>query len=367
MMRAMDRWLPAYLTRSRKRFKGTAEAPCHVFLAVCDHFEPFHHTDKEGALKAMQDWEQAWPTLVEDYKDSSGRGPRHTFFFPIEQYDRDVLEKLAALCARTGSEVEVHLHHDGDNAESLREQLLTGIHHLAGHGLLSRTANGSPRYGFIHGNWALDHSHPDGRHCGVPDELDVLQQTGCYADFTFPSAPDPSQPPIINSIYYANEDGKACSHHAGKMCAAGSTSVDREGLLMVQGPLGLAWKRRKWGMLPRLENADLTGANPPTLGRFQHWTQLAPTVQSGPPWIFVKLHTHGGIPQNYRTLLGAAVRQFHASLAGFAAQCPSIKYHYVTAREMVNLIHAAEAGVVASSLPSASFDHTLPPPPVLAR
>lgn len=367
MIRAMDRWLPAYLTRSRMPLKGTPEVPCHVFLAVCDHFEPFHHTDKSGALKAMQDWEQAWPTLVDDFKDSSGRGPRHTFFFPIEQYDGDVLEKLAALCTRTGSEVEVHLHHDGDTAESLSEQLLTGIHHLTTHGLLSRAANGSPRYGFIHGNWALDHSHPGGRHCGVPNELEVLQKTGCYADFTFPSAPDPSQPPIINSIYYAREDGKACSHHAGKIAEAGASTVDREGLLMVQGPLGLSWNRRKWGLLPRLENADLTGANPPTLSRFRLWARLAPRVRGGPPWVFVKLHTHGGIPQNYHTLLGAAARQFHTSLSAFAEEHPSIKYHYVTAREMVNLIHAAEAGLHSTSVPSDFLDHTVLPPPVHSR
>ena len=40
---------------------------------------------------------------------------------------------------------------------------------------------------------------------------------------------------------------------------------------MVQGPLNLNWKRRKAGVLPRLENGDLTEANPPNLDRFQLW------------------------------------------------------------------------------------------------
>ncbi len=361
MIRALDRWLPAYLTRSRSQPAASSDDPCHVFLAVCDHFEPFHHTDKAGALKAMADWELAWPALVNDFRDSSGRGPRHTFFFPIEQYDADVLAKLAAICACTGSEVEVHLHHQEDTAETLRQMLRTGIGHLAGHGLFSRKADGVPRWGFIHGNWALDHSNPDGRHCGVPEELAVLQEMGCYADFTFPSAPDSSQPPIINSIYYAWEDGKACSHHRGRTAQAGVTNED--GFLLVQGPLGLSWKRRKWGLMPRVENADLTGANPPTLERFQLWSKLAPTVKNGPPWIFVKLHTHGGVPRNYQTLLGGPARQFHAALAHEAAQNSAMRYHYVTAREMVNLIHAAETGVRSNADPSAFFDQTLPPPP----
>ena len=68
------------------------------------------------------------------------------------------------------------------------------------HGLLSRDRyTGEVGYGFIHGNWALDNSRPDGRMCGVDNELDVLRETGCYADFTLPSAPSPTQTRKINS------------------------------------------------------------------------------------------------------------------------------------------------------------------------
>ncbi|MGV3661597.1 MAG: hypothetical protein ACO1TE_15525 [Prosthecobacter sp.] len=367
MFRALDRWLPAYLLRTRRRPAATPELPCHVFIAVCDHFEPFHHTDKAGALRAMDDWDAAWPAMVDSFRDSSGRGPRHTFFYPIEQYDGDVIERLASLCERTGSEVEVHLHHADDTAATVTEKLRSGINHLAGHGVFSRAADGTPRYAFIHGNWALDHSHPGGLHCGVPDELSVLKATGCYADLTFPSAPDPSQPPIINSIYHAREDGLSCSHHRGvKADSSGKTRAladTPDHLLMVQGPLGFNWRRRKFGLLPRLENGDLTGANPPTLGRFRLWQKLCPYVQHGPPWIFVKLHTHAGIPRNYRTLLGDPARQFHTALAAEAKRTPTLRYHYVTAREMVNLIHAAEGGAAMDADPVKFLEQTLSPPP----
>ena len=46
----------------------------------------------------------------------------------------------------------------------------------------------------------------DGRYCGVNDELTVLRETGCYADFTMPAAPDVSQTRTINAIYYAADD-----------------------------------------------------------------------------------------------------------------------------------------------------------------
>lgn len=368
MIRALDRWLPSYLLRDRRRPRGSAEQPVHVFLAVCDHFEPFHHTDREGALRALADWQEQWPRLVADFRDSSGRGPRHTFFYPVEQYDAEVIERLANLCSQTGSEVEVHLHHGDDTAESLTRQLEVGLAQLAGHGLLSRAADGRPRYGFIHGNWALDHSHPQGRHCGVADELAVLRRTGCYADFTLPSAPDPAQTRTINAVYYAREDGRPRSHERGRAVETGVTAALAETgdhLLLVQGPLGLNWQRRKWGLLPRLENADLTGANPPTLARFRLWRELCPVVRGGPPWIFVKLHTHGGIPRNYRSLLGDPARAFHRDLAAAAAADPGLRYHYVTAREMVNLVHAAEAG--ATGEPANWLDWRLPPPPVAVR
>lgn len=402
MFRALDRWLPAYLLRSRQRPSGSPEKPIHVFIAVCDHFEPFHDTDKAGARRALAIWLEQWPRIVESFQDNSGRGPRHTFFYPIEQYDEDILALLTELCRHTGSEVEVHLHHRDDTAETLAAKFAEGTRHLASHGLLSRCVDGRPRYGFIHGNWALDHSHPRGLHCGVADELAVLKATGCYADFTLPSAPDPSQVGVINSIYYAREDGKPRSHARGTPVRAGISSVisqpiaylsetgpagsqspatvpipasvgggtaalaaSPDHLLLVQGPLGLNWHRRKAGLLPRIETGDLTGVNPPTTDRFQLWTQLCPFVADGPPWIFIKLHTHGGIPRNFPALIGEPARQFHAGLAALAGENPSMCLHYVTAREMVNLIHAAENGATDPAL--AWQQPAIPPPPILSR
>ena len=43
-------------------------------------------------------------------------------------------------------------------------------------------------------------------------------------------------------------------------------------------------------------------------------------------------------------LLGPPMRAFHESLATWAHHNPSGKYYYVTAREMADLVHQAEAG-----------------------
>src|SRR5690606_38978244 len=104
---------------------------------------------------------------------------------------------------------------DGDTAESLEQKLVEfrdALHQQ--HGLLRRNdRTGQIEYGFIHGNWALCNSRPDRLLCGVDQELTVLLKTGCYADFTMPSAPSNTQTRTINSIYYAQDRPGRCKSH----------------------------------------------------------------------------------------------------------------------------------------------------------
>lgn len=368
MLRGAQQWLLPYLRFRRHPVRISAERPLHACIAVCDHYEPLHDTDLAGAQKAVAHWGATWPGLVSAYQDSGGRGPRHSFFYPIEKYEPSLLEPLADLCQRTGSEVEIHLHHDNDTEATLTALLEKGVADFSRHGLLSReAATGRAKYAFIHGNWALDHSHPTGRKCGVPNELEVLRRTGCYVDMTLPSAPDPCQTSTINAAYYAREDGRPKSHDRGTPVQTGRTTALRDKpdhLLLVQGPLGLNWRRRKWGLIPRLENGDASGSNPPSVERFRLWLELCPRVKDGAPWVFIKLHTHGGISKNYQTLLGERMRRFYQDLAAMAAATPGFHYHFVTARELTNLIHAAEDGKAGS--PAEWRDYLHARPPVLA-
>jgi hypothetical protein len=128
---------------------------------------------------------------------------------------------------------------------------------------------------------------------GRPEELTVLRETGCYADFTLPSAPSDTQTRIINSIYYAHDiPGRCKSHDCGVQARAGSTSP-AESLLMIQGPLLLDWRQRKLGLLPGIENADIHAGRPATWERLQLWLQARIHVTGRPDVVFVKLHTHG--------------------------------------------------------------------------
>jgi hypothetical protein len=290
-------------------------------------------------------WVREYPQSVAGIVDSRGQPPQQSFFYPAEEYNAEHVEKLAELCRQGLGDVEVHLHHDNDTADHLRETLekfKQRLYHQ--HGLLRKNGQGEITYAFVHGNWALCNSRPDGRWCGVNNELTVLRQTGCYADFTMPSAPSPTQTVTINSIYYANDRPPRPKAHDVGIAARVGAVPPQESLLLIQGPLQLDWRRRKWGLLPRLENAELHGGFPPSMARFELWLRAGVGVGGRPNWIFVKLHTHGAKEGNADVLLGEPMRTFHRDLVAYAAARPALKYYYVTAREMADLVHQAEAG-----------------------
>src|SRR5437773_1937139 len=106
MYKAFDMWLPGYVQRSR--WQRPKNSPVHILFCVCDHFEPLHDADKKIALERIALWKKEWPELIKNFTDADGVRPRHTFFYPIEQYDRDILASIAELCSLTGGEVEIH-------------------------------------------------------------------------------------------------------------------------------------------------------------------------------------------------------------------------------------------------------------------
>ncbi|MEX2177025.1 MAG: hypothetical protein WD872_21865 [Pirellulaceae bacterium] len=334
------------------------DRPLCVLLCIADHFEPRRENPSPSvARERVARWVNEYPRLAGQFADCRGRPPQHTFFYPAEEYEPEHLDRLAELCHAGWGEVEVHLHHDRDTADGLREQLtrFTAALHDR-HGLLQRDPSGRITYGFIHGNWALDNSRPDGRWCGVNDEITVLLETGCYADFTMPSAPAGCQTTTINSIYYAIDDpARPKSHDTGTPARAKSPPPD-DSLLLIQGPLALDWRARKWGLLPKIENGDLTGLRPPTIDRLHDWLGARVHVRGHANWRFVKLHTHGAWEPNTQMLLGEPMQAFHRGLQRLAAEQDGFRYYYVTAREMAQLVHALE-----SAAPPASPEAVLSP------
>ena len=357
--RNMEIWLPDYI-RSRKA--APARSPVHVMFCFVDHFEPMWQGADLATQRARVDrWCRDYRSLAERHRDADGRPPQHSFFYPEEEYLQEHLDKIAALCADGFGEIEIHLHHDDDTQENFLASMsrFRDLLHER-HGALPRDrASGALRFAFIHGNWCLDNSRPDGRWCGIDNEIVLLRDLGCYADFTFPSAPSDTQTSTINSIYYATDDpSRPKSHDRGVAVRVGGTASGD--LLMVQGPLGLNWRRRRFGIMPRIENADVRKGCPPTAERVDHWVRTGIHVQGRPEWVFVKVHTHGTQEPDMDTLLGAPVDAMHEHLERAYNDGEKYVLHYVSAREMYNIVKAAEAGLEGD--PAGYRDFELPPP-----
>lgn len=340
--RRLHIWFLPWLRQRPRRIRSSGITD--IMICVADHFEPrFNDVSYGQECRRVEEWVRRYPVLARKHCDSDGRVPQHTFFYPEEEYRPEHLDHLAALCRRGYGDVEIHLHHDRDTAEGLRSKLETfrdTLHER--HGLLHRNPEtGAVEYAFIHGNWALDNGD-NGRNCGVDNELAILRETGCYADLTLPSAPGPAQTRKINSIYYAAEDGLPKSHdHGVDVRAGGSASGD---LMIIQGLLTLNFRSRKWGIVPRVENSEASGDNPPSPLRARLWVEEGVRIAGRPEWVFIKLHTHGASERNMEALLGRPMDETLTFLEQTYNDRVRYRLHYVTAREMYNIIKAAEAG-----------------------
>ncbi len=286
-------WLLTYL---RQLF---APAPAtgghqHYYFCLADHHEPyFGNVDQEKAHQRVKRWMSSYPTIAHGHLDSDGRQPQHSYFYPEEEYDEWVLDRIGEICEAGLGDVEIHLHHDDDTAENLANTLnaFKKLLHER-HGFLRKNEKGEIVYGFIHGNWALDNSRPDKMWCGVDNEIEVLLDTGCVFDMTMPSAPSDTQTTTINSIYLASETGFCKSHNKGRKLKIGDRIAEDE-LLMIQGPLTLDWKNRKLGLIPRIEAGELSSDAIPRAARLELWEECHVAVEGAENHIFIKLHTHG--------------------------------------------------------------------------
>jgi hypothetical protein len=356
--RRFDLWMPSFAagawqrTQARRARRGRLT---HILFLVCDHYEPRHGIRKpEQAFERVRAWHTGYAALQARCREAFGHAPLHSFFYP-PHHGYEHLPSLAAMAYDGLGEVELHYHHQGDTEESLRRNLSEALAEYARCGLLLESGeHPRTRFGFVHGDWALNNSC-GGRYCGVNDETRLLAELGCWGDFTMPSG-NQCQTRKINSIYYglSNPD-EPKAHDTGIDARVGQPSPP--GLFMMQGPLGINWVSPG---RPRLENASLTTPNWGRPDRIRTWLNSNIHVQGRPEWLFVKLHTHGAIERDFDALFGEKAYELHRVLNEQYNDGRRYKLHYVTARQAYNVAKAAEAGEGGD--PSQWVDFAVAPP-----
>jgi len=346
------RWVPSYAWQYVSRPSPRGDS--HLIISLADHFEPAI-MPLQGAARAsyheqekrLDHWCRTYPRAFDGLRDSDGRAFTHTYFYPAEQYDPGLLARLAAHCHAGWGEVEIHLHHGlhhPDTEGNTRRQLLDFRNALANeHGCLSYLDGmGSPRYAFVHGNFALANS-AGGRNCGVDSEMQVLADTGCYADFTLPPGLyHLAHTSKINSLYECFPPlARRGSHRRGRDLSVGHNPTVFP--VMIQGPLMMSFVKADGKRRIGVENGALTHNNPPSLYRLGLWRNAGIRVKRRPNWLFIKLQCHGMDPRDEEIMLGASATNFLQRLLATARE-RSETVHFVTAREQVNIILAACEG-----------------------
>ncbi|MFZ1083924.1 MAG: hypothetical protein WAN35_03030 [Terracidiphilus sp.] len=327
-------WLAPYL-KDRLRRQLHPTKPKRAWVAITDHYEPLGMgVSLETALARVAQWREKWPRVAEDApRDASGQRPQYSFFYPQEEYRRELLDGIAEIVRLGVGDVEVHLHHHNEQRDAFIQKLTEFCRRLTDdHGLLRRH-EGRTVFGFIHGNWALDNSRPDGKFCGLNGEIALLRDLGCYADFTMPSAPSATQGRIVNQIYWCtnNPDQRPRSFDQGIEAKVGGGRCGD--LLMITGPFGIRFGER---LMPRIETGELAGYDLATASRVRRWFDLAPRIGED---LFLKLYTHGAQERNSEPLLNGNLGNLFHWLAE-EAEHRGIEIHWATAWQMVQAANA---------------------------
>jgi len=353
-------WLPYYLWQKLlPREKPDPGKPVHIIFCLVDHFEPFHDaTTFEKAKWRVNQWVKHYPRMSENFQDADGRHPQHTWFYP-PHLDHCFLEDLVGLCRAGYGEVEMHLHHNHmepfpDTSITLRGKIQKCLDDYSKFDIFC-LPNGDQKFAFIHGDWSLDNAAGP-KICGINDEITILKELGCFADFTFPSI-NKCQPKMVNCIYYCKDNPTAPkSYDIGIPVVAGVKSIDVD-LMMITGPIGLRWNEKNFG-LPAIESGSFGYLNRPTPKRIDVWVNTHIHVRGCPDWVFVKIHTHGGPRFNHDVNFGNDANVMYSYLCSKYNDGIEYFLHFVTAREMYNIIKAAESGCKGN--PASYRDYIIP-------
>ena len=346
-------WLARYpFVRAKNFLEQTAFEKKHLIFIIANHFEPAWSAngflDLESQRRRLDEYYKLARATGETVRDSDGTKFRHTNFYPAEQYDYQLLDKMAEMQAEGLGEAEIHLHHGvekPDTAENLRKALKEFRDCLAEkHRLLSRfDGEGEPKYAFVHGNLALANSK-GGKCCGVDEEMQILRETGCYSDMTLPSAPEETQVPVINQIYECGLPlTEKAPHRTGE--SVGVFGKQPQLPLIFTGPLVFNWTRRIKGLpVPRIDDGVLAANQPLDLARLKRWTSANITVKGRSDWIFIKLYCHGFFDYDQSACIGEDAKRFFSEIVENGEKTNKYKVHFASAREAVNMVFAANRG-----------------------
>ncbi len=319
----------------------------HLIFVMIDHYE---HGKGEAAAQRNLEWCRKFRKISDRYRDDYDNCFRYTWFYPFDHHNDAIMEELSHMAYQGYGEIEMHWHlgaKSGISKENYAEKIQEAIAWYQQFGAMI-TVDTPPKtaFAYVAGNWDLDASRPGGKGHGLTNQIQVLKEQGCYADFTFSTIGTPTQPSKVNSIYYAEDDPNLPkSYDTGIDVVVGKPIKDK--LLIFQGPISITWNGGlEYGAVendPRFRPE-----------RIPKWIDANIHVHGRPEWVFVKIYSHGA--QSKEVVLAHDMQWM---LKCLKAECSrrDITLHFMTAREAYNVVKAAEEGITGD--PEDYRDYTI--------
>ncbi|MGC4043517.1 MAG: hypothetical protein QM758_06900 [Armatimonas sp.] len=99
----------------------------------------------------------------------------------------------------------------------------------------------------------------------------------------------------------------------------------------------------KIGPRPAMDDGDLASYRRYSPERLDRWVRTGIQVAGRPDRVFIKLHTHGAADANREALLGKDLEAMFSDAEARYNDGKRYRLHYVTAREMFNIVKATES------------------------
>lgn len=326
--------------------KGETEKTVHIMMTVADHWEPGWKAPQNTEKAKM--WLEDYPAVASKHHDADGVMPQHTWFCANIEKPTNHLQVISKACFNELGEMEIHIHHDGNKTEEINTKEMSDyidsyLAKMNRYGAcLTTTTKPKAYFGFVHGIWALDNSFKDTngirRYCGINNEIDLLISKGCYADFTLPYYGGTQGPyKWKDKIMITKDSPEPASYdmleNIREVAFKGERPKPNE-LLLIPGP--------------STDSNNIDWHGPRTLDRMKKWIKANIHVKGKDNWIFIKLYTHSSQvserEEGRSAFVGEVADKFFTDIEREFNDGSKYQLHYVSAREMYNIIIAASDG-----------------------
>lgn len=341
----VNTWVPQYMGRLVKGHRRNG--PIHLLVLIANIFDPYvGGASREEGCRRMVSWERRMAEIASRYRDSDGNPPQHTWFVPIAMKDTDCLFRISKMCFDGFGEIGIYIPPE-TNHEAFHNKLkdsLQSISQFGGCVIHDKDKGRRNSFGVI----------GDENNSTIP----FLPAEGCYADFTGPPI-EGIHGSYFSQIYHYLRYSENTSHIIDPSLSIYRESSSPLGLMMIPGSVGINWFDWSNLFFPNFETGSVCRRTLPYSLRTRLWIRSAAALPGRPDWIVIKLFTRGCEPANEEILLGKYTHRIYKEFERFARGGHPCYLHYVSGRELYNIIRAAESG--CSGNPHMMRDWQLPP------